>query len=567
MRSAVTLLQKTVEPGNRRHNTDFANMPAMTDPHPTLRVEPPLALVWPDLPVEALSPERLQTFLQHQRWYGHKAEKAAEIRVVARLPLVGADFEALLTVLEVHLPHQRARYLLPLSMMPADHAASLPKAAILCHVQAADGAAVLCDAVYDARFRRVLVNALTAGQRSARSPAASGVPGRDRASVEGWQWQVQHFAEPSTWAWGDLDSQLLTAEQSNTSFIFGEQAILKLFRRLEVGENPDTEIGAYLSRVRTEVRVPALVATWVLTDEQKRPHVAAMLQRFVPNRGDAWTFAVAAAETYFEAGDATLLRSFCDAMHELGTITRQLHQALAQSTELEAFRPEAIEPQDLERWFTQLSSLITRSLNEAAAHLQDGYLGSKLARDLRTLLTSAPALQARLPTLAAALAGGAGMKIRHHGDYHLGQVLRTQDDSFMVIDFEGEPLRPLQERRAKHCPLRDVAGMLRSLSYAAAVAKIKRRQAGYEVAENLAKTWEKASQKAFLDAYKPPPKPADVEILPASPQPVEALVELFVIEKACYELRYELNHRPEWVNVPLGGLLAWLETLPQRNPR
>jgi maltose alpha-D-glucosyltransferase/alpha-amylase len=532
----------------------------MTDPYPSFRVEEPLALVWPDLPVEALSPERLQSFLQQQRWYGHKAERAAEIRVVARLPLVGTDFEALLTVLEVQLPRQRARYLLPLSMIPADHAASLPKTAILCHVQAADGAAVLCDAGYDARFRRVLINALTLEPSTASPPAASGVPGRNRASAEGWQWQARHFVESSTWAWGDLDSRLLAAEQSNTSFVFGEQAILKLFRRLEVSENPDTEIVAYLSCLRSDVRVPALVATWVLTDEQKRPHVAAMLQRFVPNQGDAWTFAVAAAEAYFEAGDATVLRSFCDAMHELGAITRQLHQALAQPTELEAFRPEAIEPQDLERWFAQLSSLITRSLNDAAAYFQDGHLASKLARDLQTLLVNAPALQARLPPLAAALAGEAGMKIRHHGDYHLGQVLRTQDDSFVVIDFEGEPLRPLQERRAKHCPLRDVAGMLRSLSYAAAVAKIKRRQAGHEVAEDLAKTWEKASQKAFLDAYKPPPKPADVEILPASPQAVEALIELFVVEKACYELCYELNHRPEWVSVPLAELLAWLET-------
>jgi maltose alpha-D-glucosyltransferase/alpha-amylase len=532
----------------------------MIDPYPTLRVERPLALVWPDLPVEALSPERLQTFLQQQRWYGHKAEKAAEICVVARLPLVRADFEALLTVLEVRLPHQRTRYLLPLSMMPADHAASLPKAAILCHVQAADGAAALCDAVYDARFRRVLVNALTAEPSTASPPPASGGPGRDRASIEGWQWQARHFGESSTWAWGDLDSQLLAAEQSNTSFVFDEQVILKLFRRLEVGENPDTEIGAYLSRLRTDVRVPALVATWVLTDEQKRPHVAAMLQRFVPNQGNAWTFAVAAAEAYFEACDATVLRSFCDAMHELGAITRQLHQALAQPTELEAFRPEAIEPQDLEHWFAQLSSLITRSLNDAAAHLQYDHLASELARDLRTFLASAPALQARLTPLAAVLAGRAGMKIRHHGDYHLGQVLRTQDSSFVVIDFEGEPLRPLQERRAKHCPLRDVAGMLRSLSYAAAVAKIKRRRAGHEVAEDLTKTWEKASQKAFLDAYKPPSKPTDVEILPASPQAVDALVELFVVEKACYELCYELNHRPEWVSVPLAGLLAWLAT-------
>jgi trehalose synthase-fused probable maltokinase len=360
----------------------------------------------------------------------------------------------------------------------------------------------------------------------------------------------------------------VAAEQSNTSVVYGRQATLKLFRKLEPGPNPEFEIVDFLTQNTSFRDVPRLAGAVFYETGTAEAITVAVLQEFVPNQGDAWTDTLRRLAEYFiavheiaESGDVrgeAFARTLADADAEearrLGALTGRLHTALASAVD-PALAPEAIAPADIADWREGMQAHLDHTMQTLAS------LHETLPRSIRDLahqaLESAPLLRERLGGLDT-LGAEASAKIRIHGDYHLGQVLRV-GDGFVILDFEGEPARPLAERRAKHCALKDVAGMLRSFAYAArsglaAAGGTSDEATWTERLAPWAEHWEHQVQTAFLEGYLAETRERGAGFLPADREHLEAALGAFALDKAIYELRYELDHRPAWAWIPLEGL-------------
>jgi maltose alpha-D-glucosyltransferase/alpha-amylase len=272
------------------------------------------------------------------------------------------------------------------------------------------------------------------------------------------------------------------------------------------------------------------------------PATVGLLQAYVPNQGDAWSYTSAYLERFLKAPLKDEQHgAYLTLMQTLATRTAELHRALAMHAGDPAFEPEPLTGQDVAQWkarvreeAAQTFALIEKSPHEHAKPL----LAQRSRVDAMIDACAAPAEPA--------------LKIRHHGDYHLGQVLLVSND-FFIIDFEGEPSRPLAEARRKHSPLRDVAGMLRSFSYARGAALLRT-----EVRDGSLEAWEAAARSAFVKAYF---DAAAGSGLADSAADAQGLLRLFEIEKALYELRYELNNRPAWLHIPAQGLAALAESV------
>ncbi|MGH9475198.1 MAG: maltokinase N-terminal cap-like domain-containing protein [Terriglobales bacterium] len=309
-------------------------------------------------------------------------------------------------------------------------------------------------------------------------------------------------------------SRLLGAEQSNTSVLYSDLAgaprwILKLFRRVQEGENPDFEIPRALLRHTKFGNVPAAAGRLLYGGAA----TLAVAQEFVSNQGDGWDYVLGRLRA--GAGAALLPE-----MEQLGRRTAELHTALASIAGEADFAPEAITEEDVERWRQRALA----GANAAAAEDQ------ALIEPWRQRIESGP----------AGLDGLLGcQKIRIHGDYHLGQTLKTAGD-FYLLDFEGEPARPLAERRRKGTVLQDVAGMLRSLGYVAHTADQG--------------SWEAPAREAFLAGYRAVIETAPVSLVARGAAAFTAACSFFECEKAAYELAYERNHRPDWVRLPIAAL-------------
>lgn len=372
----------------------------------------------------------------------------------------------------------------------------------------------------------------------------------------------------------------VAVEQSNTSVIYGSQATLKLFRKLEPGPNPEFEITDFLTRATSFRGVPRLAGTIAYEQEGSTSTTMAVLQEFVPNQGDAWTAALGRLAEYFAAvhetveaggtGGEAFARTLADADAEearhLGALTGRLHTALASATD-PALVPEPIVAADIAAWREGMQAQLDRVMQMLAS------LHETLPRAVRDLahqvLEAAPLLRERLAGLDA-LRTGSHTKIRIHGDYHLGQVLRA-GDGFLILDFEGEPARPLAERRAKHCALKDVAGMLRSFAYAAQSGLAAASGTPDEAARTdrlapWAEHWERHVQSAFLEGYLAETWERGAGFLPADRDRLDAALGAFALDKTIYELLYELNHRPAWAGIPMEGLRRAATAAPKPVP-
>jgi trehalose synthase-fused probable maltokinase len=319
----------------------------------------------------------------------------------------------------------------------------------------------------------------------------------------------------------------MRGEQSNTSVRFGNELILKLFRRLQFGPNPEVEVGRFITDYTEFRNAPPVVGSASYIDPQGREAALALLQRFEPNRGDAWTTALARVRGVLEGGDSS---ESVDAMARLGQTTAELHLALASGTS--DFSAEPIAESDVAAWL--------RAVEDEVRLAADALARQAIQVDTGALLRRADGL--------AGLTGA--LKTRHHGDYHLGQVLEREDGTFVIIDFEGEPAKPLALRREKRSPLRDVAGMLRSFDYARHTAlRSGDRTDPARIA--AASDWYAAVRDAFLSTYIRTVKAGSASLLPRE---IEAPLAALELEKAAYEVLYELNNRPDWLPIPLAAL-------------
>jgi maltose alpha-D-glucosyltransferase/alpha-amylase len=338
---------------------------------------------------------------------------------------------------------------------------------------------------------------------------------------------------------------------------------LKGFRRLYPGLHPEYEIGRFLTDASPFAHIaPVAGAVEYVTGTGEEALTLAILQKYVENQGDAWTFTLDHLDRTLghplgQEGPQPEGGPHGFYLAQLATLARRvagLHHAFAKVTGDPDFDPEPVPADEIERWRTRVleDADTTLSMLEST----QAQLPAEIQPEVERLIDAREALQDRVRGLGLDSPGLA--KTRYHGDLHLGQVLLAQND-FVIIDFEGEPGRSIEERRCKHSPLRDVAGMVRSLDYAAH-STLARLAAGRADAAALAGPlveWERSAQESFLRAYDE--AAGELPSLPADPAVRRNLIDLFAIEKALYEVRYELEQRPEWVLLPVRGLLSLVQ--------
>ena len=427
--------------------------------------------------------ESLAGWIAAQRWFAGKSRRIVATRVEEHLRVDGATLHLVRVGLDDGAVHT---YAVPLLDGPAPR-----------------------DAFDDPAFCRALLEVLRTG----------GQVGGERSALLG---------RPSAAFPADLSAGLpvrrLAGEQSNTSVVFGDRLIVKHFRRLVPGVNPELEMSRYLTERAGFANTPRLAGALEYLGLDGGSATFAVAHAVVRDAGDGWRWLLG----HLRQGDRAL-----GALRVLGRRTAELHLALARETADPAFDAERITPADVAAWTAGVQAQLEAARAALGGRLPDG-------------------VPARVD--GAALAGLAGaMKIRHHGDFHLGQTLTVREgEDFFIIDFEGEPLRPLEERRRKHTPLRDVAGMLRSLGYAAASAPAP-------------EGWEEPARAAFLEGYRAAAGRAP--FLPGADLDFTRALAVLELEKAAYEVVYEANNRPDWIAIPLRGLLRWgAQTRPSNPP-
>ncbi|MDQ2652962.1 MAG: hypothetical protein M3Z20_07945 [Chloroflexota bacterium] len=460
-----------------------------------------------------LSAGRAEGWLAQQRWYADKGRAITSSEVVAlRLEPAPEGTLALVVAQFRYADRGVSRYFLPLHL--AADGVGVPLGRI--------GDVAVFDATAQPWFGEWLLRAFQehdAGWLVDLGPA--GADYLDRAAA--------------------FPAQVLRGEQSNTSLRFGDAIIVKLFRKLQPGVNPDEEALRVLS-AQGFAHAPPFVGSLAWRGPDGVPFPLALATGFVPHRADGWTWLLArlqevAAGGEFDIGPERLL----------GQRTAEMHLALAMAGN-EAFTPEISTSGDVEQ-----NQARTRAAFQQAADI---------IRERADALP--PETQNAMPAIVAALqraeADVAGYdvelglpRIRTHGDLHLGQTLRTDDD-WVILDFEGEPARPVEERRLRASVLKDVAGMLRSFAYARGAASLALPEAGRTLAESRLLEWESAARAAFLDGYRQTSSDAGMALVPESDDGFARALRAWELDKALYEVGYEARNRPNWLAIPLAAL-------------
>ncbi|MDB6010699.1 MAG: malQ [Gammaproteobacteria bacterium] len=348
----------------------------------------------------------------------------------------------------------------------------------------------------------------------------------------------------------------LGVDQSNTSIRVGEHAILKVIRKVEEGVHPELEMSRYLTGAGFPA-TPALLG-WSETAAapERGSFTLSLLQAFAVNQGDGWRWVLERLGRAIMGPDPGAFEEIRGWLAVLARRTAQMHRVLARDTAHPAFNPEVVSPADLSRWAGSAQKMADgaiRRLNEGAGRLTPDAAGLALE-----VAKAGPALSRRLSQLTQT--PPTWSKTRHHGDFHLGQTLVVDADA-VILDFEGEPLRAIAERRAKHCVVRDVAGMMRSLAYVAHAAgralPAHMRLESRRAAEQRLNAWRDESSRAFADAYFQ--SAAGNASIPDNPSDAQRILRFFLLEKALYEMTYEMANRPDWIEIPLRGVLDELQ--------
>jgi maltose alpha-D-glucosyltransferase/alpha-amylase len=518
----------------------------------------------------------LASYIQQRRWFGGKARDLRTIEVLDAIKVPTAGGPAYVTLLNAEYPSGDPEvYVLPLAYAQATEAAALlrdfPHTAIARVRDRAGTEGVLFDAMADKRFARTLLDSMASPEILFRGAAGSLV-------VHGTS-AFNSLCGPDC---AKLESTLSKAEHSNTAVIFGDRFLFKLFRRPEAGINPDVEITAYLTDKRFP-NVPMLGGTL----EYRRAGSSrslGILTQFVPGATDGWEYTLDALGRYADRAllyaaenrpcqvpEGSILElsdrespneaveaigTYLEAARLLGVRTAELHLALGAGVGPD-FAPEPFSPHYQRSLYQSMRNLVMENFELLKRRLKT--LPPAVQADAQTLLGLHGAVLERYKHIYTDRLDA--VRIRVHGDYHLGQVLSTGTD-FIILDFEGEPARALSARRLKRSPISDVAGMLRSFHYAVYTALHRMEDRGLMTSENResvrcwAAFWRRWVSGTYLGAYRR--TMGDSRLLPRDPKQLGVLLDAYLIDKAVYEMGYELNNRPDWLVIPFEGILQLL---------
>jgi maltose alpha-D-glucosyltransferase / alpha-amylase len=524
----------------------------------------------------------LEPFVKRQRWFGGKSQTLTRIDLVDAHPLTKTPSNCFIATIEAtYATDPSERYILPLALstgLYSELLASRHPEMVVGEVTTTCGEhlGLLHDAAFGRDFVSTLCQMMSTGAK---------------LDTNGCRLVAEAFESIRLQDESELGQELLVrslgVQQSNTSIRVGSHYVLKLLRRLEEGTNPDLELGHYLTTVAQFPNVPTTSGAVTLRcGHTREPATLAILQRFVANVGDAWSYTqreigryyrAALTEEPFDAGFAskrnlldlagkqpeprlrTLLGPYFDAVRLMGQRTAQMHSCLASATDNPSLELEPFTTHYQRQLYQGFRSLAGRTLDRLGESL--GSMAPATAARARRLVEREPAILSVFDAIRdKPISAG---RIRIHGDYHLGQLLCTGND-YVILDFEGEPIRALSERRIKRSPLRDVAGMLRSFHYAA-MHSLLHEMPGAVVRpadrQNLlpwAEIWVEWVSASYLDGYLTHAQSA--KLLPDDPTVVDTLLRIYLLEKALYEIGYELGHRPDWVSIPIEATLRLLDS-------
>ncbi|GEO05924.1 trehalose synthase [Adhaeribacter aerolatus] len=516
---------------------------------------------------QVLLDKAFPNYFRKCRWFGGKARVIQKMEVVHHVPVPLINENAGFLIIRVNynegLPEL---YQLPVSFAEQNEEQDLRNTcpqSIIAAVSVGGRRGYLYDAVYSNTFRGALFE-LMAKRRKLKADSG----------------ELNLYVQENIKKAGDIvNSKVLSAEQSNTSIVFENAYFMKLYRKLDSVINPDLEITRFLTEVAHFEQVPKFIGAVELKQGNQPSMVLGMMQELVPNQGDAWAYFGESLKRYFErvvsqenlqnlpptlgnlSEPATfdqipeeyqniLGGAYVERVNLLGQRTGEMHLALNASPQTPDFEPEPFSLHYQRSMFSSFTSLVRGTFQSLDKNLK------KLPESVRVEAQEIMGLKNDILNVLKEIFAEkiTTMKIRMHGDYHLGQVLFTGKD-FMIIDFEGEPARAFSERRLKRSPLRDVAGMIRSFHYAAYNALFQLqgvRKEDMAVLENWAEQWYHYVSGFYLDSYLNTVKGS--EFIPADKKHLDILIQTYLLEKAIYELNYELNNRPDWVTIPIRGI-------------
>lgn len=492
----------------------------------------------------------LPNFLPLQRWYGDKQNPIGSVTVHPLATIGGQD--QLLTIVDVTAGASSSQYFLPLKLRWG-HENLRVGAPLLSYTLGKARKGPQLGAIIDGAFDdHLAVDLMSAIQTGTPLKVDGGTLNFDVTE------SLRSLDKPKT-------ARRLSADQSNVSVIIDEQIMLKIYRRLQPGVQPDVEVGRFLTEYTDFENTPRYMGSATLRTNDGEVTTLATAFAFVYNQGEAWNSLLDALTRELENAHLSVLPDDIEVDAErftypldigavLGRRTAELHAAFAAPTDDPAFAAAPVRKADIRRWTKSVSSEIRGTVSILRAHLK--LASEPLASDIRSLLAASKDLLSQVKAVDGLTPSGLVSRI--HGDYHLGQVLLNQGD-VIIVDFEGEPQRGLYERRLKSSPLRDVGGMVRSLDYLASAALHRHSEFSGEVNDadrRLAHFWRDQATRRFLSAYFE--RASEISGNPTDTDLSDALLSMFTIQKAVYEIRYEAANRPTWLSIPVRGILDLL---------
>ncbi|HME88158.1 MAG TPA: maltose alpha-D-glucosyltransferase [Chthoniobacterales bacterium] len=519
---------------------------------PTLSARPVLQSLLDDGERDRIEREILPEYISNCRWFGAKARTLRQMRVLERSPISSEPNAAQLWVVEAsYLDGPTENYSLPVKIAPAEKAKNISQSTPHAVIARFDDGSILFDAVWDSDFRERLFRLMLDRQHAS---------GRNGKLVGALSPHVRRIETVPP-------SHVLGAEQSNSSMLFADKFFLKLYRKLEDGVNPDVEVTRFLTERTQFDNVPAFGGAIEYRREKSQPTVVCLLQDAIPAEADAWTMTLDHVGRYYErvlarkaelqnetTPAAPLIDELVGGVYPekaklLAQRTGELHLALASVPDDPVFAPEPFNAMAQRSVYQSMRALLRRNFDSLKKKLKD--VPDHLRAEAKEVLGTEKEILTREKRLLDRKTNAA--KIRIHGDYHLGQVLSTGKD-FVILDFEGEPARPMSERKLKRSALRDVAAMMRSFQYAAysALWQPAMRAEDVPFLERWADMWYRQMSSIFLQSYLA--TSSDAMFVPQNSDDLQILLEAYLLDKAVYEIGYELNNRPDWVVIPIRGI-------------